>query len=129
MLFARMGLRHAAWDLSSSEYSYSPWIVFVCERSSYRPEEAWQLRGPFKLPHQRLIELLLDFNVKAANLAACFCLGLRLMGLSSKASAVFCLHVTWKFDLYKLSFSRAGSLVARDVTNIAVNMFCKPQLQ
>lgn len=37
---------------------------------------------PFKLPHQRLIAFLLDFNMKAANLAVCFCLDLCLMGLT-----------------------------------------------
>lgn len=89
MLFARMGLQQAAWDLSCSEYSHSIWIVFVCELSSYRPERAWQLGVPFKLPHQRLIEFLLDFNMKAANLAVCFCLGLCLRGWLEKAALSF----------------------------------------
>lgn len=94
--FARMG---PALDLSSSEYSYSVWIVFVCELSSYRPERAWQLGVPFKLPYQRLIEFLLDFNMRAANLAVCFCLGFSSMGLTWEDSTVFCLRVTSQFDL------------------------------
>lgn len=86
--------------------------------------QAWKgvtARVPSKLPHQRLIQPLLDFNMKADNLAVCFCLGWCLVGLTWEGSAVFWLRVTWQFDLSKLSLVVAGSLSACDWTSTSLN--------
>ena len=97
---AHMGLQRAAWDVQSLNMDcVCLWALIPLARK--RPVSS---EFPSSRPHQRHIAFLLDFNVEAASLVVCFCLGSTFDGgRLEKGRAVFCLHVTWRFHLSRLS--------------------------